>query len=194
MNNFVDDSPWLTTDSPLDSKKWYQILENSKEDLPNLKGSCYIDHYPPLLYRLLSPSRNKRCNLNQGETRSVNKALRILLAGDTSVIQSSKVQALRVAKKILQGSEIGNDEAKQMARVLSLPYLSFENLVGLVRGSSWHLQRFCKSARIRETAARTILDDGVRMVLKSGMDIFEAYDNVFFVSLDYLEEINRARN
>ena len=40
------------------------------------------------------------------------------------------MQALR-AKKILQGSEL-NDEAKQMARVLSLPYLSFENLVGLV--------------------------------------------------------------
>ena len=30
------------------------------------------------------------------------------------------------------------------------------------------------------------------MVLKSGMDIFEAYDNVFFSSLGYLEEINRA--
>ena len=29
----------------------------------------------------------------------MNKALRILLAGDTSVIQSSKVQALRVAKR-----------------------------------------------------------------------------------------------
>ena len=30
------------------------------------------------------------------------------------------------------------------------------------------------------------------MVLKSGMDIFEAYDNVFVSSLGYLEEINRA--
>ena len=88
--------------------------------------------------------------------------------------------------------EIENDEAKIMARLLSLPYLSFENLVGLVRGSSWHLRRFCKSARIREIAARTILDDGARMVLKSGMDIFEAYDNVFISSLGYLEEINRA--
>ena len=142
MNNFVDNSPWQTTESPLDSKNWYKILQNSKEDLPNLKGSCYIDHYPPLLYRLLSPFRNRRCNLNQGETKSVNKALRILLAGDTSVIQSSKAQALRVAKKILQGSEIENDEAKKMARLLSLPYISFQNLVGLVRGSSWHLQRF----------------------------------------------------
>ena len=193
MNNFVDTPPWLTANSPLEAKKWYQTLQNSKEDLPNLKGSCYIDHYPPLLYRLLSPSRAKSCNLNQDETQAMNKVLRILLAGDTSVMQSSNAQALRVAKNILDGSKIGNDEARTIARALSLPYLNFENFVGLVRGSSWHLKRFCRSARIKEGSARAILDDSARMVLKSGMDIFEAYDKVFFVSLGYPKELKHAK-